>query len=185
MENQETRIIRRVLEGDTDSFRHIVDAYSERLFRLVVRIVDRPEDAADVVQDAFVRAYSRLSTFDGRSSLSTWLYTIAARQAISHARSRLRRPDTVDERDLAAISDSCADSLLDSPDDPRLAALPDAIDRLSPDERTLITLHYLEEMSLREVAVVLGITEGNAKVRLLRTRRKLYLLINSLTPQYE
>ena len=86
----------------------------------------------------------------------------------------------LDDTLLHNISDAQVDNLLDS-DDPRLAALPAAIEALSVEERALITLHYFEEMPLKEVAAMMRLGESAAKVRLMRTRKKLYVLINEIS----
>lgn len=184
MEKFDANIIRRVLDGDSESYRYLMDRYSQQVFALVVRIVDEPEDAEEVTQDVFLKAFRYLERFDGRSAFSTWLYRIAYNEAVSRTRSRHRLESTFDETQLRNISDAQVDSVLES-DDARLAALPDAIDRLTVEERALVTLYYYEEIPLREVASMVGLTESAAKVRLMRTRKKLYVLINKLTGDYE
>ncbi len=184
MENLDANIIRRVLDGDTNSYRFIMDRYSQQIFALVVRIVDNADDAEEVTQDVFMKAFRNLSKFDGRSSFPTWLYRIAYNEAISHSRSGRQREELFDESQLRCVSDAQIDIVLES-DDPRVAALPDALERLSVDERALVTLHYFEEIPLKEIAKIMGIMESAAKVRLMRTRRKLYVLINKLSRKYE
>lgn len=90
----------------------------------------------------------------------------------------------LDETVLNNLSDSQVDVFLES-DNPRLAALPEAIESLSMDERALITFHYFEGLPLKEIADMMHIGESAAKVRLMRTRKKLYLLINKLSDKYE
>ncbi len=184
MENLDANIIRRVLDGDSDSYRNLMDRYSQQVFALIVRIIDNPDDAEEATQDVFFKAFRNLERFDGRSAFSTWLYRIAYNEAVSRSRSRRQREEALDEAQLRCVSDAQVDSVLES-DDPRLAALPDAVDRLTVDERALVTLHYYEEIPLKEVASMIGITESAAKVRLMRTRKKLYVLINKLTRNYE
>lgn len=161
-----------------------METYADRVFALAVRIVDNPDDAQELTQDIFLKAFSHLSDFMGRSTFSTWLFRIAYNQAMSHARKTPSPEYALDETLLRTVSDTRVDDLLDS-DDPRLAALPEALSMLSVAERTLVTLHYLEEMPLNKVAEVMDITENNAKVRLMRTRKKLYLLITKILPKYE
>ena len=178
METQERNIIRRVLNGDTQSYRLLMDWYSPRVFAMVVRIVKCQEDAEEITQDVFMKAYSGLSRFDGRSSFSTWLYRIAYNESVSHTR-KSRSPETViDEATLRTVSDSMVNTWFDS-DDPRMEALPAAIDCLSVEERALLTFHYFDGMPLKEAAALMGIGESTAKVRLMRTRKKLYILISN------
>ncbi len=114
---------------------------------------------------------------------SSWLYRIAYNESISHTR-KGRREVAVEESLLRAVSDSTVDALLDS-GDARLAALPEALDRLGAEERAIITLYYMEGLPMKEVADIMRISESNAKVRLMRTRKKLYVLITQITKRYE
>ena len=183
MIDKDSHIINRVLDGDMDSFRTLMDSYSQRVFALVVRIVDNEADAEEITQDVFLKVYKNLARFDGRSMFSSWLYRIAYNESISHTR-KGRREVAVEESLLRAVSDSTVDALLDS-GDARLAALPEALDRLGAEERAIITLYYMEGLPMKEVADIMRISESNAKVRLMRTRKKLYVLITQITKRYE
>lgn len=161
-----------------------MDRYSQRIFILVVKIVSSEDDAEEITQDVFMKAFRNLGKFDFRSSLSTWLYRIAYNEAINHTRKSSRQEVAVDETKLKAVSDSQVDSVLDI-ENPLLAALPRAIEALTVEERALITLHYYEGIPLKEVAEMQGIGESAAKVKLMRTRRKLYVLIKEISQKYE
>lgn len=184
MNTTDRHIAERILAGDTDSIAELMERYARRVFALIVRIVDTPDDAEELTQDVFLKICSSIGSFDWRSSLPSWIYRIACNAAISH--SRRSRPEriAVDDEVLARVPDDAPGALLGS-DDPRLAALPEALDALTPAERALITLHYYEGIPLREAAPMLGISEANAKVRLMRTRKKLYVLITDFSRKYE
>lgn len=184
MENNDAYIIRRVIDGDTGSYRTLMKRYSQQVFSLVVKIVSIEDDAEEITQDVFVKAYRNLSKFDFCSSFSTWLFRIAYNEAITHTRRKRVEGIPLDETILNNLSDSQVDVFLES-DNPRLAALPEAIESLNVDERALITFHYFEGLPLKEVADMMHIGESAAKVRLMRTRKKLYLLINKLSDKYE
>ena len=141
MENNDAYIIRRIIDGDTGSFRTLMERYSQQVFSLVVKIVSVEDDAEEITQDVFVKAYRNLSKFDFRSSFSTWLFRIAYNEAVSHTRRRRMDGVPFDEAMLNNLSDSRVDIFLES-DNPRLAALPEAIESLSVEERALITFHY-------------------------------------------
>ncbi|MBQ5653453.1 MAG: RNA polymerase sigma factor [Alistipes sp.] len=174
----EQRLIRKVREGDAEAFAPLVERYSRPIFALVVGIVGQREEAEELTQDIFLKAYTRLSTFGGRSTFSTWLYRIACNTALSAVRSRRRRfalfdsdrserlPDVPDEGELTALSQAQEQALLA------------ALDRLEADERALIQLHYYENRPLSECGEILSISESNAKVRLHRIRKKLGLWIS-------
>lgn len=184
MENQDQNIIRQILSGDIEKYRLIMDRYAQRIFTIVVKIVSDEDDAEEVTQDVFMKAFRSLEKFDFRSSLSTWLFRIAYNEAINHYRRIPKLELAVDESMLRSVSDSQVDSVLDV-ENPLLEALPQAIEGLTVEERTLITLHYYEGIPLKEVAEMMNIGESTAKVRLMRTRRKLYVLINKISQRYE
>lgn len=170
MENKDAFIIRRVIDGDTDSYRILMERYSRQVFSMVVKIVSLEDDAEEITQDVFIKAYRNLSKFDFRSSFATWLYRIAYNEAITHTRHRHISEIPFNDTMSDNIPDSYVDRFLES-DDTRLAALPEAIESLSVDERALITLYYYDGLQLRDVADIMHIGESAAKVRLMRTRK--------------
>lgn len=152
--------------------------YGRRVFSLIVRIVACREDAEELAQDAMVKVFDSLADFRGDSSLSSWIYRIAYTTAISATRRRRHPEVPMDENAIRQVADADVDAMLDSPADAdRTAALLAAIERLNPDERAIITLHYFQNLQLGEVAQITGLTLSNVKVKLMRTRRKLYLLM--------
>lgn len=171
--HDEQRLIQKVREGDTEAFAPLVERYSRPIFALVVGIVGQREEAEELTQDIFLKAYTNLSTFSFRSSFSTWLYRIACNTALTAVRRRQRRfalfdfsraerlPEVSDEGELAELSEA------------QEQALRSALDRLDPDERALIQLHYYENRPLSECGEILSLTESNTKVRLHRIRKKL------------
>lgn len=177
---REQELIRRILHGESDRYAELVDRYARMIQTLVVRIIDRPEEAEEVTQDVFVKAFRQLGSFSGRSSFQTWIYRIACNTALSHAR-RTRRRNTltgIDERRLGLLPDEEVERLEEwVAHERQLEALTRAVARLEADERALITLFYYEERSVNECAAILGLQENNVKVRLHRIRKKLYLLI--------
>lgn len=177
MKNEEAHIIHRILEGETALYEHFLDKYSQQVFVLIVRMVDNREDAEELTQDTFLKAFEHLSAFKAESSFSTWIYRIAYNTAISATRKRKQELSIVDDAQLTNLSDSQVDSALNDESEEQIKKLNRAIDRLTADERALITLFYHEEKPLSEVAVILGLTESNAKVKLHRIRKKLYVLI--------
>ncbi len=175
----EARCIKRIVEGETELFSVFLDRYGRPLYSLVVQIVGRPEDAEELVQDTFLKAFRGLSGYKGDCRFSTWLYRIAYNVALSFVRKRKHEFLYIEENMINNVPDEAADAVLGMSDnEERIAELIQAIDRLTPEEKALITLYYYEEKSLEEVAEILGLTLSNAKVRLHRTRKKLYVLMN-------
>lgn len=177
MKEDERHIIQRILNGETALYEHFLNAYGNQVFGLVVRIVGNQEDAEELTQDCFLKAFRHLDSFKGNCAFSTWLYSIAYNTAISSVRKRRYDTLAVDDDTLANISDRQVDEALNDDSEERISRLNRAIARLQPEEQALISLYYYEEKPLAEVAQILGLTESNAKVKLHRTRKKIYILM--------
>ncbi len=165
-------IVRRTLKGDPEAFSTIVREYSPRLMNLALGIVRQREVAEDVVQDSLVKAYEKLSTWRGDSSLSTWLYRIVYTTAVSSLRAPKRfldDPIAVDRAATLQADDEGGWQLTEH----NIAKMRRALDELPPLDRTMINLFYIEEKHVREVATICGESEGNVKTRLHRTRARL------------
>lgn len=177
--DDESRLIRRIVNGETALFALLAERYGGAVYSLVVRIAGCPEDAEELAQDAFLKAYRHLSRFDGRSSFATWLYRIACNTALSHVRSRKRAWRNVGENRLANFAGD-ASAPFDDADGKQalLEALTAAVARLEPEERALVTLFYYESVPVAECAKIMELTEANVKVRLHRIRKKLYATLN-------
>ena len=177
--DDDIQLARRIADGDSQSFGSIVERYGDLVFALVMRIAADRNDAEEIVQETFVKAYTALPRFDGRSSLGTWLCRIACNTAVSAMRRRRPAP-AFDERRAAAVTDEEADALFGGGvDESLITALNRAIAMLQPDERALVTLFYYDDRPMSECASILGCTESAAKVRLHRIRKKLYVMIKS------
>jgi RNA polymerase sigma-70 factor (ECF subfamily) len=161
----------RIADGDAAAFRHIVEATSDTLVRLSARMLGNLSDAEDVVQEAYVKAYRALASgqFDRRSSLKTWLYRIVTNATIDAARSRARRPETIDS---AHVESSWAGA---EQADARLALseLGDWLADLPPEQRAAITLKAIEGCSSAEIATILECSEGAVEQLLVRARSTL------------
>lgn len=183
-EEREAALIRRILRGESDLYAQLVDRYAGMIHTLVARVIDRQEEAEEVTQDVFLKAFRQLDGFGGRSSFQTWIYRIACNTALSHAR-RTRRRNTlsgVDERRLALLPDEEAERLEEwATHERQFDALTRAVTRLEAEERALVTLFYYEDRPVSECAAITGLTEGNVKVRLHRIRKKLYLMVKDET----
>lgn len=173
MQADEQRLIARILDGHVEDFGYFLERYSHEVFAIVVRLVPQQEDAEELVQDAFVRAFNHLETFGGHSSFSTWICRIAYNTAVSWLRKRRVRYLSIDERQQ--LTDVEVDGTLD--DESHTEELRRAIALLKPDEQTLITLYYYDNRPLADIAYILDVEPTTLATRLHRIRRKLYLLM--------
>ena len=179
MKKEEAHIIKEILNGKTEQYEYFLDRYGQQVFVLVDRIVSCQEDAEELTQDVFLKAFQQLSSFKAESSFSTWIYRIATNVAISAVRKKRNDVLRLDDSVFANLSDTQVDEALEDDSEEQMERLQQAMNQLEADERALITLYYLEEKPLVEVAFILGMTEGNAKVKLHRIRKKLYVLIKN------
>lgn len=167
--------------GDREAYAKLVERFSPRIYRLALKILNDPQDAEDVLQETFIKALKSISSFEGRSSLSTWLYRIAVNEALMMVRKR--RPDYVSidqdkedaegETEPVEIVDFCClpEGELLSVESRRF--LDNEIMRLTPALRTVFVLRDVEGLSVRETAEALRISEASVKTRLLRARLKM------------
>ena len=179
MKKDEAHIIKEILHGNTTLYEYFLDRYGQQVFVLVDRIVSCQEDAEELTQDVFLKAFQQLSSFKAESSFSTWIYRIATNEAISAVRKKKSDTIRLDESVFLNLSESQVDEVLEDESEEQLQRLQRAMEQLEADERALITLYYMEERPLMEVAFILGMTEGNAKVKLHRIRKKLYIFIKN------
>ena len=180
MKHDDIHIIKEVLGGKSEQFEHILNRYSGQVFNLIAHIVPCKEDAEELTQDVFIKVFRLLSTFKEESSFSTWIYRIATNTALSAARKMKHATLHLDDAAYSNIPEEIIDEALDNDCEERLQRLSDAIEMLCADERALITLYYINEKPIAEVASVLGLTASNVKIKLHRTRKKLYLIMNDL-----
>lgn len=173
----ESKLIARILDGHAEDFGYFLEHYSPEVFAIVVRLVPQQEDAEELVQDTFVRAFDRLETFGGRSSFSTWICRIAYTTTVSWLRKRRLKFLSIDDK--KQVTNSEIDEVFD--DETRIEELRHAISLLKPDEQTLITLYYYDNRPLADIAYILDSEPTALATRLYRIRRKLYLLIKNGT----
>ena len=166
-------IVQRVLSGDLPSFQLLMRRYNQRLFRILRGILGCDDEAEDVLQDAYVRAYEHLGQFAGRSRFSTWLTKIGVHEALAR-RKRQRRMQTID---LDGPETIAMTPLQPGPGPEQSAVaselrllLTDAVDALPDELREVFALRMIEELDTRETAECLQLTEANVKVRLHRAK---------------
>ena len=144
MENDETHIIHRILKGETSLYEYFLDKYSQQVFILIIRIVENQEDAEELTQDTFLKAFEHLSSFKAESSFSTWIYRIAYNTAISATRKRKQELIVMDSAMLMNISDQQIDDALNDESEERVGKLNKAIKKLDAEERLYDRLWKVE-----------------------------------------
>ncbi len=171
----DNEIIGKVLDGDQQAYAGLVERYQNYVFTLAMRFTKNREDAEEVSQDVFIKAYRSLADFRGASKFSTWLYTIVNTTCITFLRKKKLVTYSLDHEKVFDVADS-KDSgfranLVEQKS--RTNMVNEAIALLSPDDAEIITLFYKAEQSLDEIGKILGLDPKTAKVRLHRARQRL------------
>ena len=179
--NSDQIYIDKVLGGDTNAFAYLINKYKDMSYTIAIKIVKSHEDAEEVAQDSFLKAYEKLNTFKGNAKFSTWLYTIVYRNAITKIRKK--KVTTTD------IDNYVIDNHSEGDDFPQLEALKNeeqqkyvrqAIEKLPEKDALLITLFYMNDNSIEEIEQITGLSQSNIKVKLFRARKKLNLELSGL-----
>jgi len=166
--------VKRVLAGDADAFRLLVDRHGRVLHRVAFRITGSADDAEDVVQEAFIRAYRQLASYDGRAAVSTWLHRITVNCALDLLRSRQRRPeDSGREETLMSHHESGSPQERQARGTEIRNAVARAMESLSTNERTAFVLRHFEGMSIDEIGRALGTKVNATKHTVFRAVQKL------------
>jgi len=171
--------IERAQSGDSDAFRLLVEQHSRAVFRLAFRMTGNEQDAEDVVQETFLRAYRQLDKYEARASFSTWLYRIASNYSLDLIRMRKRHEDKR-ERGNAEDRDILRTLPVDTPGPDRLVysgqvqeRVNEALNELSAQERTAFVLRHFEGMSIDEIGEALGTGTNATKHSIFRAVQKL------------
>ena len=184
MPDADETLIQRTLRGDRAAFGDLVRRYQDRLYNTVYRLTDQPDDALDVLQEAFLNAYGSLDRFKGDSKFFTWLYRIAVNVAISHRR---KRRDSLSRDGVEGMSATePSDQSFDHRPGDRIERREEeqqlhcALNRLNPDFRAVLVLRDIDGQKYEEIAAVLDLPIGTVRSRIHRARLELRVL---LTPQ--
>ncbi len=177
----DNELISKVLHGDHQAYAGLVHRYQNYVFTLTLRLVKNREEAEEVAQDVFIKAYKYLADFRGDAKFSTWLYTIVNNTCISFLRKKKLNIQSLDDERIFATADNQdagfrADGVEQKS---RHAMVAEAISQLKPDDSAIITLFYKNEQSLEEIAQILGLEVNTAKVRLHRARTRLKELMET------
>lgn len=165
--HQDDGLVRRFCSGDETAFDELVRSYAQRVYNLVYRFVHNREDAQELTQDVFLRVYSALPRFQGRSGLYTWIYRIAVNCALNHLRSRRRRVRTGQEVPLSDPALGQLSARRTPENDFRQAAIREAIAtavrQLPRQQQAVFVMRQYQGMDIKEIAAVLGISTGAVK----------------------
>lgn len=178
MTEQEVHIkIAEVLSGNTSSFATLVDSYKNLVHSVALKITANQELAEEVAQDTFVKAYQGLAKFKQESKFSTWIYQITYFTAINALRKNKVETTEISDFNTASADDGGIDHL---EKEDRNALIEKALTYLPAQDRAVVVLFYLKEMSMEEVAEITKLSVSNAKVKVHRSRKKLHDILSGL-----
>ena len=179
--NEDTELVALAQKGSANSFNKLVDKYHSRIYSLTYQMTSNREDAEDLTQEIFIKAFEALPRFKGRSSFYTWLYRIGINKTINYRKKRNRnRPISIDALDQDITYDEVY-AELDSKDSPLRhiglnelqVKLNEAMQKLSLKHRTVVVMHDIEGIPHDEIAKIVGVSVGTIRSRLFYARRQL------------
>lgn len=182
--------VARACDGDTDAFRSLVECHSRYVFNVAYRLTGSAQDAEDVVQDTFLKAYRQLSRFEARADFRTWLHRIAVNCSIDLIRTRKHREVGQDPADLELVSPPAREDSVAGPDRLLLSVeirerLTEGLAQLTASERLAFTLRHMEGLPIRDVATAMGLKTEAAKNSIFRAVRKMRVALEPLVDASE
>ncbi|WP_299051034.1 sigma-70 family RNA polymerase sigma factor [uncultured Polaribacter sp.] len=170
--------IDKVIDGDTNAFSYLVDNYKNMVYSLAYKMTKNKEEAEEISQDTFIKAYKNLSNFKGDSKFSTWLYKIAYHATLDAVKKNKRNASTFEINEITYNQIKSVENILEGIErKERAKILNECLLKLPEEERSIIWMFYYEELSLKEIIEISGLSEANIKVKLHRARKRLLVIV--------
>ena len=170
--------ITKVINGDTNAFASLVDTYKNMVFSLAFKMTKNREEAEEISQDTFIKAYRNLSKFKGDSKFSTWLYRIAYHTSLDNLKKNKNSNNTFEINEITFNQIKATEHILEGIERKERAEVMEiCLHKLPDEERTIIWMFYYDELSLKEIMEITSMSEANLKVKLHRARKKLLKIV--------
>jgi len=170
--------IDKILNGDANAFAVLVDRYKDLVYTLAIRMVKNREEAEEVSQDTFIKAYKSLGRFKGDSKFSTWIYRVAYNTCLDRLKKNKRQQYTVTIDEYTEHQVKTIDNALDKIEiQEKQQAIKNCLELLPSEDSFLLTLYYFDELSLDEISKVVNLKPNNVKVKLFRSRKRLATIL--------
>lgn len=172
--------LQKILAGDISKFSYFIEKYKDMAFSIAFRIVSNREDAEEIVQDSFLKAFKALNKFRHDSKFSTWFYRIVVNNSLSKIKRDRKESGDID---IDKVSDTIIEHVevvyksLTNADQQKFINI--ALNELSIEDRLLLTLYYLNENSIVEITEITDISQENLKMKIHRARKKMYIVLES------
>ncbi len=181
MQEKDLYYIDKVLSGDTAAFTELVNRHKAMVFTITNRILKSREDAEEIAQDVFLKVFQSLNKFKREAKFSTWVYRIAFNTAVSKTRKKSLEVLAIDEN---MIENYTFDEIIDDTGelslDDKKKYYEIALKKISEEDNLLLTMFYMDEQSIDDISEITGLSVSNVKVKLHRTRKRLYEHINTM-----
>ena len=173
--------IEAVRKGNIQAFSVLVEKYRKMVYTLALKLLKRPEDAEEMAQDTFIKAFQKLDSYERKSKFSTWLYSITYNACISELRKRRIDFKSLDDQRISDQDEmKMHDFYSESKKEDQEKYLNLALSKLPEDDQVLVTLYYYEDQSMDEISEITGLTVSNIKVKIYRARKKMYSLLHEM-----
>ena len=170
-----------VKKGNVQAFSFLVEKYQKLVYTLALKLMKKPEEAEEIAQDTFIKAFQKLNSYEGKSKFSTWLYSITYNACISELRKRRIDFKSLDDRQVSDQDEQrMHDYYRENRKEDQEKYLNLALEKLPEDDQVLVTLYYYENQSMDEISQITGLTVSNIKVKIHRARKKMYELLHEM-----
>ena len=173
--------IEAVRKGNVQAFSFLVEKYQKLVYTLALKLLKKPEEAEEMAQDTFIKAFQKLDSYEGKSKFSTWLYSITYNACISELRKRRIEFKSLDDRQISDQDEQkMHDYYRETRKEDQEKYLNLALAKLPEDDQVLVTLYYYESQSMDEISQITGLTVSNIKVKIHRARKRMYVLLHEM-----
>lgn len=173
--------IEAVRNGNVQAFSFLVEKYQKLVYTLALKLLKKPEEAEEMAQDTFVKAFQKLDSYEGKSKFSTWLYSITYNACISELRKRRIEFKSLDDRQISDQEEQkMHDYYRETKKEDQEKYLNLALEKLPEDDQVLVTLYYYENQSMDEISAITGLTVSNIKVKIHRARKRMQVLLHEM-----
>lgn len=173
--------IQAVRKGDVSAFAVLIEKYQSMVYSLALKLLKNTEDAEEMAQDTFIKAFQKLDMYEGKSKYSTWLYSITYNACISELRKRRIHFSSLEDQHFSDQDEMKMHSYFsENKKEDQERYLTIALGKLPEDDQVLVILYYYENQSMDEISMITGLTVSNIKVKIHRARKRMYELLHEL-----
>ena len=173
--------IEEVKNGKVSAFSYLVEKYQDFVYSLALKMLKNAEDAEEIAQDCFVKAYTKLGTFEAKSKFSTWLYSIVYHTCVTELRKRKTNISSLEENMISDRDEfRLFEAITENKKEEQEKYINEALEKLPEEDNVLINLYYYEGLSVADIQEVTGMTESNVKIKIFRARKKVYTILQEL-----